>query len=582
MSFETLGLHPSILSAVLKTGFTEPTPVQAASVPRALNGADLMVSAQTGSGKTAAFMLPALNKIANMPANKGTGVQVLVLTPTRELAMQVAEATKTYGSHIKDLRIATVVGGMPYGAQLKALSRRVDVLVATPGRLIDHLQAKRVNLSTVHTLVLDEADRMLDMGFIEDIETIVASTPKSRQTLLFSATLDGTIARLGAALMRDPEQIQLTSQTAKHSNITQSLLYADDASHKMRLLDHLLRDASMDQAIVFTSTKRGADDLADRLSEQGFAAAALHGDMNQRQRTRTLGLLQKGKLRILVATDVAARGIDVQGISHAVNYDLPMQAEDYVHRIGRTGRAGRDGLAFTLATHSERHKVRRIEHFIGQPIPSDVIAGLEPRKTVRPTYTDRKGSGGGGKRFGGGGQGGRGGYGANKPGGYARRGEEGAGREWAPAGARREGGAERGQFGAERAAGQERPAFREDRPAFRSERPAYAKRTDSAAPRAPREYQGDRAARPAFGDRTDFADRKPHAAGDRPAFGDRKARPAFGSDRPAFGKRPAAAGAGRPEFAGHGKARPASREGFAGKSASGGRGKPAPRRSSFA
>ncbi len=407
MSFETLGLVPALLSAVLKSGFTEPTSVQAAAIPKALAGQDLMVSSQTGSGKTAAFMLPALNRISNMPPNKGTGVQVLVLTPTRELAMQVAEATKQYGAHIKDLRIAVVVGGMPYGAQLKALSRRVDVLVATPGRLIDHLQAKRVNLSTVHTLVLDEADRMLDMGFIEDIETIVGSTPKDRQTLLFSATLDGTIARLAAKMMRDPQKIEMSSQKEKHSNITQSLLYADDNGHKMRLLDHLLRDANLDQAIVFTSTKRGADDLADRLSGQGFAAAALHGDMNQRQRTRTLGMLQKGQLRILVATDVAARGIDVQGISHAVNYDLPMQAEDYVHRIGRTGRAGRSGLAFTLATHSERHKIRRIEHFIGQPIPSEVIEGLEPKKTARPTYTDRKP---GGKSFAP-----RSGYGGAKP-----------------------------------------------------------------------------------------------------------------------------------------------------------------------
>src|SRR5690554_148920 len=408
MSFDTLGLAPTLLSAVLKAGFTEPTSVQAAAIPMALAGKDLMVSSQTGSGKTAAFMLPALNRISNMPPNKGTGVQVLVLTPTRELAMQVADATKQYGAHIKDLRIAVVVGGMPYGAQLKALSRRVDVLVATPGRLIDHLQAKRVNLSTVHTLVLDEADRMLDMGFIEDIETIVGSTPNDRQTLLFSATLDGTIARLAAKMMRDPQKIEISGQKEKHSNITQSLLYADDNGHKMRLLDHLLRDANMDQAIVFTSTKRGADDLADRLSDQGFAAAALHGDMNQRQRTRTLGMLQKGQLRILVATDVAARGIDVQGISHAVNYDLPMQAEDYVHRIGRTGRAGRSGLAFTLAVHSERHKVRRIEHFIGQPIPAEVIEGLEPKKTVRPTYTDRKG--GGGKSFGP-----RGGFGGGKP-----------------------------------------------------------------------------------------------------------------------------------------------------------------------
>src|SRR5690606_26824708 len=305
-------------------------------------------------------------------------------------AMQVADATRIYGGDLAGLRTAVVVGGMPYGAQLKALSRRVDVLVATPGRLLDHLQAKRVNLSNLHTLVLDEADRMLDMGFIDDIETIVARTPASRQTLLFSATLDGTVAKLAANMMREPQRIEITSHKQKHTNITQNLLYADDNSHKMRLLDHLLRDASVDQAIVFTATKRGADDLADRLNDEGFAAAALHGDMNQRQRTRTLNLLQRGSLRILVATDVAARGIDVQTITHAFNYDLPMQAEDYVHRIGRTGRAGRHGQAYTLAVHSERHKVRRIEHFIGQPIPASEIEGLEPRKQARPSAPSGK------------------------------------------------------------------------------------------------------------------------------------------------------------------------------------------------
>ncbi|CAM3977304.1 DEAD/DEAH box helicase [Bordetella tumulicola] len=398
MSFETLGLVPTLLSALQDAGFSEPTPVQAAAIPQALAGQDLMVSSQTGSGKTAAFMLPALNRIAGQSANKGVGVQVLVLTPTRELALQVADATSSYGRNLPGLRTATVVGGMPYGAQLKALSRRVDVLVATPGRLLDHLKAGRVKLSTVHTLVLDEADRMLDMGFIEDIETIVARLPQERQTLLFSATLDGTVAKLASAMMRDPQRIELAGQKDKHTNITQSLLYADDASHKMQLLDHVLRDAKLDQAIVFTATKRGADDLANRLADQGFAAAALHGDMNQRQRTRTLTQLQRGQLRILVATDVAARGIDVQGISHAVNFDLPMQAEDYVHRIGRTGRAGRDGQAFTLATHAERHKVRRIEHYIGQPIAPEIIAGLEPKRTPRPFAGG--GASRGGKPFG--------------------------------------------------------------------------------------------------------------------------------------------------------------------------------------
>lgn len=549
MSFDTLGLVPALLSAVQKAGFTEPTPVQLAAIPKALAGHDLMVSAQTGSGKTAAFMLPALNRISQTPPNKGTGVQVLVLTPTRELAQQVADATSSYGAHIKDLRTTTVVGGMPYGAQLKALSRRVDVLVATPGRLIDHLQAKRVNLSTVHTLVLDEADRMLDMGFIEDIETIVGRIPASRQTLLFSATLDGSIARLAGKMMRDPLQIDVSGHRKQHTNITQSLLYADDNGHKMRLLDHLLRDTTLDQAIVFTATKRGADDLADRLSGQGFSAAALHGDMNQRQRTRTLGLLQKGQLRILVATDVAARGIDVQGISHAINYDLPMQPEDYTHRIGRTGRAGHNGLAFTLATHAERHKIRRIEHFIGQPIPPQVIEGLEPKKTVRPTYTDRSGSG---KSFGAGrgNSGGKPSYGRKPNGGY---GDKSAAESRSSYGdrparpsthdrpsyagrpARSEerswGGADRkpGADFSDRAPRRERPAFsdrpaRTERPSFsdRPARPSFSDRSDSGKPQVARSYA----------DRSSSSDRPQNGArstaGDRP----RTAHSDFGANRP--------------------------------------------------
>ena len=489
MSFDSLGLAPALLSSIERTGFTTPTPVQMSAIPAALAGADLMVSAQTGSGKTAAFMLPALNRIAHKPANKGRGVQVLVLTPTRELALQVSEATAMYGSNLDDLRVATVVGGMPYGAQLKALSRRVDVLVATPGRLLDHLQARRVDLSTVHTLVLDEADRMLDMGFIDDINTIVDRCPESRQTLLFSATLDGTVAKLAARMMRDPQRIEMAGQSDRHANITQSLLYADDSGHKLRLLDHLLRDASMDQAIVFTATKRGADDLAEHLADTGFSVMALHGDMNQRQRSRTISEVQDGRVRVLVATDVAARGIDVQGISHVINYDLPMQPEDYIHRTGRTGRAGRDGSAFTLAVHSERHKIRRIEHFIGYTIQSDVIAGLEPQRTpsARPEGASR---GAGGKK---------GGRWSND-----RSGD---------------------RFGSstDRYSPREPRAFvpRGDKPAFapRGDKPAYASRGEG--------YRGDapRADKP-FGDRErTFAPR-----GDRPAFAPRGDRP-FGGDR---------------------------------------------------
>lgn len=398
MLFEHLGLAPALLRAIKKAGFTEPTPVQQQAIPAALAGQDLIVTAQTGSGKTAAFTLPSLQKLLNhpvkrhveeekteskrsrrhKPARTENFVQMLVLTPTRELALQVAEAAKTYTAGLKQLRVATVVGGMPYGAQIKALERPVDILVATPGRLLDHLKAKRINLSQIQTLVLDEADRMLDMGFIDDIETIVAHTSPERQTLMFSATFEGSVAKLAEEMLHNPQRISIADQKKKHDNIKQCLLYADDLGHKFRLLDYLLRDATLEQAIVFTATKRGADDLAERLADQGFAVAALHGDMNQRIRTRTLNALQKGKIQILVATDVAARGIDVQGITHAINYDLPMQPEDYVHRIGRTGRAGRNGLAFTLATHSERFKVRRIEQFIQQTIETSVIPGLEP------------------------------------------------------------------------------------------------------------------------------------------------------------------------------------------------------------
>ncbi len=532
MSFADLGLVPSILSAVESAGFTEPTPVQAAAIPRALAGQDLMVSSQTGSGKTAAFMLPALNRIAGQSANRGVGVQVLVLTPTRELAMQVSDATTAYGANLPGLRTAVVVGGVPYGAQLKALSRRVDVLVATPGRLIDHLKAGRVKLNTVHTLVLDEADRMLDMGFIEDIETIIERLPNSRQTLLFSATLDGSVARLAEKMMREPERIEIAGHRDKHTNITQTLLYADDASHKMRLLDHLLRDTRLDQAIVFTATKRGADDLADRLSEQGFSAAALHGDMNQRQRTRTLTQLQRGQVRVLVATDVAARGIDVQGISHAVNFDLPLQAEDYVHRIGRTGRAGRDGLAYTLAVHGERHKVRRIEHYIGQTINPEIIAGLEPQRLPRSSGPRTGGPrpGAGGKHFG------------DRP---------------------------------QRNYGDRPQRDFSDRPqrdfADRPQRDAGDRPQRSFSDRPQRDF-GDRPQR-SFGDRPqrDFGDRPQRSFGDRPqrdfgdrpqrSFGDRPQRDAgdrpqrnFG-DRPQrdFGDRPQRSFGDRPQRSGGGK-----------------------------
>jgi superfamily II DNA/RNA helicase len=378
--FDTLGLNKSILDAIEATGYTTPTPVQAQAVPEALAGRDLLVSSQTGSGKTAAFMLPALQALSEPAKVAGRGVRVLVLTPTRELAMQVTKATETYGRNLKRIKTVSIVGGMPYPVQNRLLKAGADILVATPGRLLDQMQSGRVDLTRLEMLVLDEADRMLDMGFKDDLEAIVAQTPAERQTLLFSATIDNNIARLAHGMLKNPVRIDVSGQQAKHENIEQRLHFADDMAHKNRLLDHLLRDESMQQAIVFTSTKRAADDLASDLHSQGFAVGALHGDMKQAARTRTLAALRKGGLRVLVATDVAARGIDVQGISHVINYDLPRQAEDYVHRIGRTGRAGKNGIAISFANVRETFTVRNIERFTSQAIPVSVIEGLEPKQ----------------------------------------------------------------------------------------------------------------------------------------------------------------------------------------------------------
>ncbi len=378
MAFNALGLVPSLCEAVAAAGYTAPTPVQLRVIPEALTGRDLMVSSQTGSGKTAAFMLPALQLLAEPHARAGRGPRVLVLVPTRELSMQVTKAAETYGRRMR-VRIVSIVGGMPYPVQNRLLQNGVDILVATPGRLLDQMQSGRVDLSRLQLLVLDEADRMLDMGFKDDLEAIVAKAPAERQTLLFSATLESNIAHLARALMKDPARVEIDAAQARNVNIEQRMHLADDQGHKNRLLDHLLRDVSMNQAIVFTATKRAADELALNLHSKGFAAAALHGDMNQGARNRTIQSLHVGRLRVLVATDVAARGIDVHGISHVINYDLPRQAEDYVHRIGRTGRAGRSGIAISLVNTGDHPQVRTIERFTAQRIPVSVIEGLEPK-----------------------------------------------------------------------------------------------------------------------------------------------------------------------------------------------------------
>lgn len=381
-SFEDLKLHPLILKALTDAGYATPTPIQQQAIPELIDGHDVMASAQTGTGKTAAFMLPALHMLASPSPINSRGPRVLVLTPTRELALQVSEAAKKYGKYLKRINVVSILGGMPYPLQNKLLSQPVDILVATPGRLIDHIQRGRIDFKRLQMMVLDEADRMLDMGFIEDVETIAAATPAERQTLLFSATLDSAIDKVAVKLLKTPKRIQVASAKAKLDNIEQRLHFADDLSHKNRLLDHVLRDDKLKQAIVFTATKRDADTLADNLFAQGFAAAALHGDMNQRERNRTLTRLRKGGLRVLVATDVAARGIDVADITHVINFDLPKFAEDYVHRIGRTGRAGAAGVAVSFASVKDSLHLSRIERYTGHRIASHVIPGLEPR--VKP------------------------------------------------------------------------------------------------------------------------------------------------------------------------------------------------------
>lgn len=381
-SFEALQLDPRLLSAVRESGYTEPTPVQAQAIPALLGGADLMVTSRTGSGKTAAFMLPALQRLANQPLT-GRGPRLLVLSPTRELAAQITEAAKTYGKNLKHIRTVTLLGGTPYPVQNRMLSRPFDILVATPGRLLDQMNSRRVDLSQVEMLVLDEADRMLDMGFIDDVNLIASATPATRQTLMFSATFDKPIARLAETLLREPIRIEATSLKAAHENIEQRLHYVDNLAHKNRLLSHFLLGTDINQAIIFTATKRDADLLADDLSSQGHSAAALHGDMHQGARNRTLDGLRQGRFRILVATDVAARGIDVAGISHVINYDMPKVAEDYVHRIGRTGRAGNKGVAISLASSRDYVQLQRIERFTGKNLPVHTVEGMEPKVPVK-------------------------------------------------------------------------------------------------------------------------------------------------------------------------------------------------------
>ncbi|QEA39766.1 DEAD/DEAH box helicase [Pistricoccus aurantiacus] len=382
MKFTDLGLRPELLRAVEAQGYTEPTPIQRQAIPAVLTGGDLLASAQTGTGKTAGFTLPLLQRLADGPRPKARQVRALVLTPTRELAAQVGDSVKTYGRHLK-LRSHVIFGGVGQQPQVDALRAGLDILVATPGRLLDLQQQKHVDLSQVEVLVLDEADRMLDMGFIHDIKKVLRLLPKRRQNLLFSATFSNEIRRLADGLLDAPAMIDVAPRNTTAERIDQ-VVYQVDRERKRELLAHLIITQRWHQVLVFTRTKHGANRLAEQLSKQDIPAMAIHGNKSQSARTRALGAFKDGGLQVLVATDIAARGLDINELPYVVNFELPNVAEDYVHRIGRTGRAGSEGLAVSLVCIDEKGLLRGIERLIKQSIESRVEPGFEPDPNAVP------------------------------------------------------------------------------------------------------------------------------------------------------------------------------------------------------
>ena len=462
--FVKLGLAHELLQAVADLGFTQPTAVQLATIPKAMQGlevqaegkkakfTDLLVSSQTGSGKTAAFLLPVLHTLLKQaeeaerferaeferlsaeavakgeaplkkpkrkdPTNvrnfKAATPGALILCPTRELAQQVCADAIDLVRHCRGLRVANVVGGIPYQLQIAKL-QNANLVVATPGRLLDLQRSMQIKLDQVQFLVVDEADRMLDLGFADDLTEVNQLTLQRRQTMMFSATFAPRIMQLATRVMREPQRVEIDSPQDKHASITQSLLWADNMTHKRKLLDHWLRDTSINQAVVFACTQVECDGLANDLVQEGFSAVALHGALSQGLRNRRLMAFRDGRVQILVATDVAARGLDVPTITHVINFGLPMKAEDYVHRIGRTGRAGRSGQAITIAEFRDRRKIGEIEHYTQQTLNPSVIAGLEPQQRFpapeRPRGNFSNGPDRGGRNFGGGG----GGYAGRKP-----------------------------------------------------------------------------------------------------------------------------------------------------------------------
>jgi len=381
MPFKSLGLSEELVRAVTERGYTEPTPIQAQAIPVILKGGDLMGGAQTGTGKTAGFTLPLLQLLADKQVIGKGHIRALVLTPTRELAAQVEESVRMYGKHLP-LKSMMMFGGVNINPQIKQLHGRVDILVATPGRLLDHMQQKTVDLSHVEILVLDEADRMLDMGFIRDIKRVLAVLPKKRQNLLFSATFSDEIKALADGLLNNPVLIEVARRNATAELIEQRV-YPVDREKKRVLLTHLIKEKNWFQVLVFTRTKHGANNLADHLNKEGIPALAIHGNKSQAARTRALAEFKTAKLQVLVATDIAARGIDISELPHVVNYELPNVSEDYVHRIGRTGRAGSNGEASSLVCIDEHKLLSDIERLIKREIPVVQVPGFEPDPRIK-------------------------------------------------------------------------------------------------------------------------------------------------------------------------------------------------------
>ena len=553
--FVKLGLAKELLQAVADMGFTQPTAVQLATIPKAMQALDaestdkkakfidLLVSSQTGSGKTAAFLLPVLHTLlmqqeqaerdekaeferlsaeaiargeaplkkpkrkdpTNMRNFKPATPGALILCPTRELAQQVCADAIDLVRHCRGLRIANVVGGIPYQLQIAKL-QNANLVVATPGRLLDLQRSMQIKLDQVQFLVVDEADRMLDLGFADDLTEVNQLTIERKQTMMFSATFAPRIMQLATRVMRQPQRVEIDSPHEKHASITQSLLWADNMTHKRKLLDHWLRDTTINQAIVFACTQVECDGLANDLVQEGFSAVALHGALSQGLRNRRLMAFRDGRVQILVATDVAARGLDVPTITHVINYGLPMKAEDYVHRIGRTGRAGREGQAITIAEFRDRRKIQDIEHYTQQNLKPSTIPGLEPQQRFAPTSDRPRGNFGGRDDRGGRpsfGGGGGGGYAGRKPAGGFGGGAGGGG----GFGGNRFGG-DRNDRGGSFQQPQQAAGFGGDRNAFADRAP---RRPDDRGDRnfAPRDDRNFAPRGDGFAPRPDFANRKP-------------------------------------------------------------------------